>query len=188
MKSILESATDLTLNGNNAGSAGEHIISGFQIQSQKMSLWCWAAVASSISQHFDGDGFLTQQQIVSAVQGKPHCNVSDNFPPDCNQTASLETALLQINHLQQAAINEPVDPDIIKQQILNNKPVGVQLAYGSGDTHFIVIYGYADFGSNLWLNVGDPQASFDEPGTKTVLYNSLLSFSNGSWSRTYLTA
>jgi hypothetical protein len=152
-----------------------------------MSLWCWAAVASSISQLFDGDAFMSQQEIVSAVKGMPHCNVQDNFAPDCNQTAALEDALNQINHFQEA-INEPVNGEVIKEQLRMNKPVGVQLAYDRGGTHFIVIYGYADFGAGLWLNIGDPQQSFDDPGTKTVQYDSLANFSNGTWSRTYLIA
>jgi len=158
-----------------------------KLQPQLQSEWCWAAVAASISRHYDPDSSWCQCKLAtrmtrSAKTGEKDCCSS---PHTCNRAQSLERALRLVGRLAGPPIPCPLPFGKIQKEILAGRPVCARIGWpGSATGHFILIYGCRKSKSgSQWLYVEDPLY-----GSSTWLYSEFCrnyQYAKGRWSHTY---
>lgn len=153
----------------------------FQMQTQKWSNWCWAATASSISQYYDCEDYVSQDEIVGRALGLPPPWVSDE---SWNREDTM-LAGLRIVGCDNSTYPGSAELRQAMQQLDRRNPVCVQIKWPSEGGHAVVIHG-------LWLDengedhylIGDPcfDHSFPVPGSE--LRNDYLEY-GGRWVQTY---
>lgn len=160
------------------------MIQNFRIQSQILSNWCWAAVASSISYYYNKNSTWTQSALAAKLTGHDSCsvitkNTADISPPVCNQVLDLSGALKVTGNFA-GQVLRPLTFNEVVNQIQGGWPICCQISWNEFATsHFVVIYG---FNGNM-LVIGDPDS-----GVFSVDYNQFLSgYRGGKWSRSIAT-
>lgn len=119
----------------------------FQVQRQKNSEWCWAAVSASIEHFFDPSSELEQCRIVSRELHQACCGQLDNNKKEtCNIPETLDGPLSKLGWLRKGPIRGPLSFEAIQKEIDANRPVGVLIRWRSDGElsggHFITIAGY----------------------------------------------
>jgi hypothetical protein len=124
-----------TSTGGGSGSGANRTLSVSR-QSQQQNYWCWAAVASMLT-NYEGVG-RTQTQLVTSLAGWA----------DPNQTANMGsiTNLLRSTSSRFANAQVIVRPSFqaIANQIINGKPVPLTAWSGSGIAHMYLVYAVED--------------------------------------------
>lgn len=130
------------------------------IQVQQESLWCWAAISSSVDDFYAIPPSWQQCCIVQSTFASP-------LPPPCisptdpawNRTAKLSPALRLVGH------QGPSGPGAygiaqIRSQIDSDQPLGVAIQWNGSsnppDNHFVLLTGYSDDGTQPEVTVKDP--------------------------------
>jgi hypothetical protein len=169
----------------------------FQMEKQKNTNWCWAAVSVSVA-GFYNDQNWTQckvvNEVLNAIVGGADCCASSGSPTPCNSGApescniqwDLLDALKKVAHLARPP-RGPLSFEEIRTQIQNQRPVACRISGTDQPSHFIIIFGYAQTASGQrWLTVADPGYSASEK--ITILYNDLLTnYDSRRWEASYLT-
>jgi hypothetical protein len=133
-----------------------------RMQHQKHSDWCWAAVASSISEHFSRTSPWCQCKLAREMtKRKKHCcghPFTKNLAEECNQPWYLDRALKIVKRLDGKAKEGRLSYSQIKKQINEGRPVCVRIQWGrEGAGHFVVISGCQKSSrGDRWLYVEDP--------------------------------
>ena len=153
----------------------------FNMETQKQTQWCWAAVSVSTSKHFDSLSSWTQCKMVNGELGQTTC-CSAGSSESCNQPWYLDLALTRTNNLSGAATQDALTLAKIKAEINAKRPVGVRIGWSGGGGHFVIIDGY---------NSATKEISVRDPFYGSSVY-SLTAFktkyqSTGAWSHTYKT-
>jgi Papain-like cysteine protease AvrRpt2 len=153
-----------------------------KLQPQLQSEWCWAAIAASISRHYDPDSPWCQCKLATRMTGNKNCCSN---PHSCNRPQYLEKALRMVGRLAGPPAAGPLTFGRVQKEILAGRPVCARIGWpGSTIGHFILIYGCAKSRSgNQWLYVEDPLY-----GSSTWLYSELCrnyQYAGGRWSYTY---
>ena len=143
-----------------------------------MSNWCWAAVASSVSEYYaqfyENGAFWTQRKLVQAVFNNQNCT---NQPQICNKPYSLANVLQRMRHLGQET--STVSLTSLQKELDELRPVCCQVKYNNGLTHFVALYGYDDDD----LLIADP-----EIGYHLIDYHKFKdNYRGGNWIRTFAT-
>lgn len=156
----------------------------FDIQQQKMTNWCWAAVATSVFKFYRPQSQITQPKFVADFLKRPQCD--SNAPsPICNQQASLSEALHMLN-IFNGRIDNPANPDIVERELTNRKPVCCLLFHPEFSGHFVVISAlFRDPATSIVsVRVEDPMDGME----RIVRYPDLINGFKGShWVKTYFT-
>lgn len=153
------------------------------MQQQKNSLWCWAAVASSVDAYFRPAGFTKQCGVAKLVLGHTDCCIQPT-PAGCNQRASLKTALEKVGHFDKI-IEGPLDFDEIRRQRDMNLVVCARTQWRDGKGHFVVIAGYAVSESGeRWVVVKDPL--YEDENVPYDEFCSSYHIDDGVWTHSYL--
>jgi len=116
----------------------------FTVQPQEKDLWCWAAVAATVSDYFSPGGRTTQCRVAGRTLRLSNCCNPGN---DCDRTAFLQRALAEVGpapdgHLR-ATAEGPIGFDLIEDEINAKRPVGVRIGWFNGGGHFVLICGYS---------------------------------------------
>jgi hypothetical protein len=123
----------------------------FNLQHQRQTLWCWAAVTTSIVHYFDPGSSLTQCQVVAKYVAKHKDKVTDprqavasccpdGRSPNCgetfkaayNQTGVLSETLKAVGLLdsfRQVKDEPPVPLDDIRRELSAGVPVAVRIGW-----------------------------------------------------------
>ena len=163
----------------------------FELEKQKRSEWCWAAVTASLLKFFTPDSEITQCEVVrecfSTTNGyetsKDCCQHS--LTEECNRPFKLVDALDRMGMLSMRC-NYPLSLDEIRDQINQGVPIAVRFKWNGGGAHFVLITAVGppdprgdDF---TWLRVADP----NEPTAMYKSYKILKKDKRGEWSHSYL--
>jgi hypothetical protein len=97
---------------------------------QAKSEWCWAAVSLMLIRHFHPDNTSSQSSLVFQAIGSTN-NVSGS--PDY---------ILDNTDIDHDWAWGEISIDTIADNINNNRPIQVDIQYGSGRKHAVIIYGY----------------------------------------------
>jgi hypothetical protein len=155
----------------------------FVIQQQIMSNWCWAAVATSVFKYYRPASLITQRKFVSDILQIPQCNTTGQLPLACNKPYGLVAALDSLR-IYDGWENKPTHPDIIYDELINKRPVGILLSNNVNNGHFLVISGINLTPSGTVLTIEDPINA----STRDVRYSLLVNGFEGSyWTKTYFT-
>jgi hypothetical protein len=174
------------------------------MQHQGQTEWCWSAVAICVAQLMGNPGQWTQCSLATAQLNPTNggCCPDGSNPTECNVTTQLEACLGLVQHLRTPTNASPnptegvPDPSIIMQEIDNNRPIGVRIAWDeSGDQgHFVLVTGYDNSTSDFAVWINDPENPEGAPPFQyslVALQNSGYQSSSGktgSWSFSYFTA
>jgi ABC-type bacteriocin/lantibiotic exporter with double-glycine peptidase domain len=129
----------------------------FTIQPQHQSEWCWAAVAASIANFYEGNNKLKQCDIVNKMLILDTC-CDDGSSDSCNQQFHLEPTLQRIRHLQRS---QPGQPDFaaVVAEMTAGRPLAVRILWSEGGGHVVVVYGVTD---DRKVHIADPATPHDE--------------------------
>jgi hypothetical protein len=136
------------------------LILPFHIQAQEMTSWCWSAVASSISFHFDDNSTWDQVEIVADA-----FNYDKQMEPDegWNRAWRIEGGLSVVGCLARS-IDGNVAFGPILNELRHNRPVCVEINWDAYKGHAVVICGcWLDTQNNAFYRVADPDHIADCP-------------------------
>lgn len=162
------------------------VITPLQIQQQEMSNWCWAAVASSISFHFDPLSCWTQVEIVAnAFRYDPHSLPDESW----NRAGDIGQALSLARCLDYRA-DRQIDFTDILTELNYDRPLCLEIHWGDGTGHAIIIVGcWLDANCNAYYRVADPFYNDDEedlPPFRDLNRKRLENYLHtGKWRKTY---
>jgi hypothetical protein len=167
---------------------------GFEVERQKLSNWCWAAVAVSVSRYFDRSSKWRQcgvaTYVLKSAKGDdapkvPACGCCNRpIPDECNEQWYLEDALEQVGRLKGNAREGHLSFAAVRRRLDNARPVCIRIKWRRGGGHFVVVTGYhVDRSGVQKLVVQDPAMG----GERIVNYSTLVSNyrGQGRWSHTY---
>ncbi|HEV2199130.1 MAG TPA: papain-like cysteine protease family protein [Bryobacteraceae bacterium] len=169
----------------------------FKMQAQLHSDWCWAAVAASVSQHFNADSSWCQCKLASIMAritakkeklGAQACcsrPMNKRLAAVCNQAWYLDRALRIVGRSAGRPTKGPLTFRRIQKEILAGRPVCVRIQWGRATSgHFVLISGCRESTrGGQWLYVED---SFY--GNSTWRYHEFRSnyqYAGGRWTNTY---
>lgn len=129
----------------------------FIIQPQQQSEWCWAAVAASIANFYEGNKKVKQCDIVNKMLILDDC-CDDGSSASCNQQFHLEPTLRRIRHLQRS---QPGQPDFtqVVAEMTAGRPLAVRIVWSEGGGHAVVVYGVTD---DRKVQIADPANPNDD--------------------------
>lgn len=151
-----------------------------QIEQQKQSNWCWAAVTAAWGNFLQGNHQLTQCSVVDQSFQRNNC-CTDGSSENCNQPNELDLAMSAVG-----IVVTPIPSDVIfetlKEQIDEAKPIGVRVTR-NGSGHYMLITGYAIVDGKKMIQVENPNSE-----SKLIAFadfpQSIISDYN--WSHTYV--
>ena len=155
----------------------------FPMEHQLEPDWCWNAVTVSIEHYFDPNSRLTQPDFAVQTLGVPL--------EEADQPYYLSRALSTVGKLHS---NPPgfLSFAAIQAELNSNLPVGVQIAWNEGGSHFVLITGYQ------MSPTGAPQVLVSDPILKdsnsvvwdfdafVLAYSPSYTNAEGSWVETCL--
>lgn len=112
-------------------------------QQQLTSAWCWAAVASMVSDWYSragGGQSLSQCGVANSTLNTPCCTPS-GINPSCSKLWGLDQALTTIRHYAGAGSSGGFN--VVTNQIDAGRPIGALMKYWSGIFHFVLVSGYS---------------------------------------------
>lgn len=166
------------------GAAFSEIAIPFQVQSQEMDNWCWAAVTSSVVEYLDPRqaGAWTQCAVASAELAKSCCVTPR--PDPCDQTNTLDGPLNRVGHLRQSVISGYIGARAIATELDADLPVPIRVQWPSRGGHFLSIRGIKKVGDVTSLHLTDPIFGFSTIDGNLLVHGGYQN--NGSWSHTYV--
>ena len=159
----------------------------FSMQQQQQANWCWAAVSASTSSFFGGPSGQSgepwkQCEVANCALGQVTCCAAPSSPA-CNTDYYLDSGLTCVSHLAGPVTSGPSPYLSIKNEIDNNRPVGVRIGWYGDGGHFVCVTGYDDGSGTQFVDVDDPWY-----GSSTYEYNAFCSAYQsgaGGWTHTY---
>ncbi|QRO01884.1 C39 family peptidase [Archangium violaceum] len=110
------------------------------MQPQQRSNWCWAAVATTTARFYQPSQPWTQESLVGVVLGVKPDNAS-TLPAQYNVAWYLAEALTQTGHFERYQ-QGPLSYEDTCEQVARGAPLGVQVQWAGGGTHFMLVTGY----------------------------------------------
>jgi hypothetical protein len=151
----------------------------FVMQIQQQTMWCWAAVATSVTLYFNPTPGWTQCQVASATLGMPDCC---GVPPaqGCNIPNYLDRALTTVNHFSRMTPGQ-ITSAALDAELVGLRPVGARIQWAGGGGHFVALAGVL-LGASVYVGVVDPWF-----GPSDVALSALSGSYQGSgtWDTTY---
>ena|SRR5258705_7146898 len=158
----------------------------FPIEQQRLSNWCWAACAVSISTFYEGKKIMTQLNLVSRVLSLPICATGKPIPA-CNRTLDLEIVLDKIQHLKGDPVEGPLSGQMLHAALKKGRPVGCQMELPAIGGHaVIVVSAKVDTMGTMFLRVADPSDGSINSMSFSSLRNNYRA-TGGRWIRSYFT-
>ncbi|HEY4359072.1 MAG TPA: papain-like cysteine protease family protein [Acidobacteriaceae bacterium] len=155
------------------------INTGFDMQHQLESNWCWAGVSTSVAHFYNPSSTVTQCQVVNNQLGRSDC-CSNGGSSNCNQSGYLDKALNFVGHLDHVDSSTETYATVVNQVSVWH-PFGIRVAWSGGGAHFIAATGYEQ---GQLLVIQDPIY-----GTSVVSYATMFGSYQGSgnWTHSYFT-
>jgi Papain-like cysteine protease AvrRpt2 len=157
------------------------IVLPIPVMAQELRLWCWAAIASGVSQ-LGGAPFQSQCDVATKVIGLACCAT----PAACNTTQDLTAAITSIP--MSCVATGPVDFSTLANQIqVAGRPVGVRLLNRLDfSAHFVLITGcdpamQTVISTDPWGTVGMAAPRY------RMLFSDVHNYGNwGTWTHSFI--
>jgi hypothetical protein len=150
------------------------------VEHQERDLWCWAAVATSVSRFYDANSSWTQCALANSELARADCCAPDT----CNETHRLDTALQTTGNLDSWNEGAMLYAEICAA-IMAQRPPCCRIAWDGDNGHFVAVVGYTDDGQGSGrLEVRDPLY-----GASSYEYDDFCRRYriNGIWTHSYAT-
>jgi len=162
----------------------------FTMQTQFQDNWCWAAVATSTSLHYNSSSAWTQCQVANKILTRPSgvdCCASGS-DPECDVEWYLDKALTATSNLHDVRAGAVGFADLTAQ-LNGDRPLAARVEWVGGGGHFVVFHQWEKTASGTeFVNVADPYY-----GGRTVPYNDCVSrypatgTTTGTWTHSHWT-
>jgi hypothetical protein len=147
-------------------------------QLQKTDYWCWATIASMLSEAYHHP--MSQCQVAGAYLHKDCC--TDEV--SCYQSAELNTVLTHFEFSNENDyVGNAVSFEYLKYEVDHNKPVAIRVTDG-GFSHYVLLVGYSEMDASKMVNVIDPRYGTVSSKNFNDLANAI--YPDSEWSHTYL--
>ncbi len=148
--------------------SGQPLILDFQMEPQKRSRWCWAAIAAAMGQFYQTSRW-TQDQVAGALLGFD-CSALEGAQSDQDSEAALlgqsdaynvnrklDEALKFTNSYSHWSLGKPLF-ERIQLELDAGRPPCVRIEWYNGGAHYIVVVGYNAHTQEIFIE--DPRAGF----------------------------
>ncbi|MBB5824968.1 C39 family peptidase [Micromonospora carbonacea] len=170
-------------------------LSGYVGQLQQKTNWCWNATTASVAHHYNKMTDWTQCGLATAVlndkysewfrqnpgQPKFDCCGPNGGPWNCNEGWWPDEGPLQkVGHKAAGPRLGVLSKQEITQEVANNRPILLNIAWAGGGGHIVNIFGYSQLEdgtvTDVWVH--DPW-----DGTYIIPYEELRDKykTNGTW-------
>jgi hypothetical protein len=163
----------------------------FAMQTQTEDNWCWAAVATSTSLHYDLSSPWTQCGLANSILPLPSgvdCCISGAAPPQCDVEWYLDKALTATSNLLEVRAGT-VGFAKLTALLDGDRPLAIRIEWAGGGGHFVVFHQWEKTASGTeFVVVADPFY-----GGRTLLYNDCVHrypatrATTGKWTHSYWT-
>lgn len=169
----------LNFTGTGTGSVGVSM----EVEPIQKTNWCWAAVAVSVSKHYNKQSKWTQCLLACAELEKTTC--CDKLRGgSCNVTHDIDKALSRTQNLGKKVLGK-ISEDDIEAALKGKMPVVIRVEFADGKGHFLAIVAIKrDANGMTGLTLSDP-AYGDMVVTPSEL-NGTYKLS-GRWTHTFTT-
>lgn len=134
----------------------------FELDTQQLHNWCWAAVAAGIHNYLANQS-PQLEQCKAAATLLPHANPCSPTPDltkvDVPQRLDLAlgAAIHPLGWSVKPVVHGPLTFEQVKEEIDNGRPIGACIVWEFGQgAHFNVICGYRESSTGNQLFVSDP--------------------------------
>lgn len=166
--------------------------SGLTAAPQQQTLWCWAAVADSISHFYDPGSAWTQCTIANAELAQTTC-CANGATAVCNKAWYLHNALTRVGCLQ-SMTSGTLTFAAVRSLINADTPPCARQGWNGGGGHFVAIVGYLQ--GSIGVLVGGRSTTkrlrISDPwyGDSVVDYDDFVAGyqGRGTWTHAYRTA
>jgi len=155
-----------------------------QIEQQKKSRWCWAAIATAVGAYYKSSD-IDQEELVNILLKDIESKKEDYSQKDLkekNINFKLDIALKHVKSFSHWTPGKPVF-DRIQYEINQGRPFAVRLEWYKGGAHYILIKGYTPEQKELLIE--DPLH-----GSTILPYEGFpgnYKFSGAVWTETFWT-
>lgn len=179
---------DLSAAGTASSSSQHRAMLDFDMEPQRHSNWCWAAVAASVAAYYDNGTYKKQCEIAALDLDRSDCCAHDCGAKDvkCNVTNVFGSPLNRVRCLQRVERFKQATPSQVLEELEAGRPICVRTVWPGGGAHFVAIVGsWLDAEGTSMLALDDPfwgrsEYSYDRFATHYQLLG-------GSWNDTYYT-
>jgi len=146
-----------------------------EMERQKRTEWCWAAVSVSVNRMFRPAATHTQCELAASVLRRECCDPKEGRL--CNHPHTLHTVLATLHLLAGEPVRKPFAFEDVRKEIDAGRPICVLIRWinnageFSGRAHFIAIKGYrVTPGGTQFVEIADPVY-----GPSSMAYNEFSS-------------
>jgi hypothetical protein len=186
LQSLTGPSVASSLAGSPAGGAiatSSASLSGFSMQIQSETQWCWAAVSTSVA-IFYGSVSWTQCKVADVELSPLDCCGAD-ASTKCNQPWYLDTALQVVGHFNRLISSNSPFGDV-QTEINARRPLGCRIAWSGGGAHFLALGGWSIAADGTeYVDVYDPYYGFTQ--TTYPDFDSSYKSPGDAWTHTYFT-
>lgn len=166
----------------------DRTMTGFEMEPQCHSNWCWAAVAASVAAYYDQGTYMRQCEIADLELKRKDCCQSRCGAAllDFNVTNVFASPLNRVDCFRRLARFKKATPSEVRQELEAGKPICVRTVWPEGGAHFLTIVG-------CWYDPeGTPMLALDDPfwGRSEYSYDRFskhYQLLGGKWNDTYYT-
>jgi len=178
---------------------------GFEIQKQTQTMWCWDASTVSVAAYYNKNTAWTQCSLANQMLSRQDCCVGvgqvspcGNYGswPDLNPlTNTTANAPMQTVGVYTATINSTLTPAQISAQLARNwqgvqgagvgAPFLCNISWQGGGGHIVVVSGRSLVGTVDHVSVADPGSGTVSDWVYTAFQNAYQV--TGTWNKSYTT-
>ena len=153
---------------------------GFKIQPQEQTNWCWAALTTIIARFYDSSSTESQCNVVNREFGRSDCcnDPARSDDKQCNQGGYPESSLPKTGNLRRHSFS-PTPFTGVQDEVIAGQPLGVRINWSGGGAHALSIAAYS---RPNWIYTQDPW--FESTWWN---YVSFKSNKDGNWTESYFT-
>jgi hypothetical protein len=177
------------------GAQASGSVTGFTMETQRRTRWCWAAVAVSVARKYDRQTQWTQCRVATDfyARGGDGFNCCGGDQDACNLSQALSEVFAVTGNLAGAATGSSIDYDSLCREIIGDRPVCARIGWPptNEDGHFVTVTGFRTGADGTrYVDVQDP---VDDGDPDNLKHFSLNEFSTnydhvgGEWTWTYRT-
>lgn len=176
------------------GAPASGSVTGFTMETQSATQWCWAAVAASVARKYNPQTSWTQCRIASTFYGDQGVNLQccGSDKAACNLPQALSQVFAVTGNLAGDAVNDTIGYDELCREIVADRPLCVRIGWPPDleDGHFVTVTGFRDGAGGRYLDVQDPADDGDPDNRKQFSLDEFTTNydqAGGEWTWTYRT-
>lgn len=158
------------------------------MQKQEQGMWCWAAVAASIANFYDGTAGRQCDLANQEFSQSTCCSEPDASDGNvCNRASDMEISIKRVNH-HASTSDTAATFKRVQDEIVQNRLIALRIEWqGQSVGHAVILDGYSQDSDGQWVLGDDPGNGDSFAYTYEEFKNRYGDNKDGSWDITYFT-